>query len=174
MTIKTIGRQHARVHSGISSTFIATRLKMKSFFPFAIMILSAMTATSQRPEISLNHIALYVEDLGKSTRFYKDVLGLDTVPEPFKDGLHAWFKIGNGLTLHIIQGPKEKLMQYRNTHTCFSVRDIDHFIQHLTKAGINYEDVKGKQQAVTTRVDGVKQIYFKDPDGYWIEINNDK
>jgi lactoylglutathione lyase len=133
-----------------------------------------MTVAGQKQEISLNHIALYVEDLNKSAGFYKNIIGLDSIPEPFKDGLHAWFKIGGNLTLHLIQGTKEKINQYRNTHTCYSVTDIDSFIDHLTKAGIIYEDVIGKQHAVTTRVDGVKQIYFKDPDGYWIEINNDK
>ena len=110
----------------------------------------------------------------KSSKFYKEVIGLDSVPEPFKDGLHAWFKIGNGLTLHIIQGSKEKIKQYRSTHSCFSVWDIDAFINHLNKSGIIYEDVKGEQNKVTTRVDGVKQIYFNDPDGYWIEVNNDQ
>ena len=147
---------------------------MKFFIAFSLFILLAMTAESQKQEISLNHIAIYVEDLAKSAKFYKEVMGLDTVPEPFKDGLHAWFKIGDGLTLHVIQGPKEKLKQYRSTHTCFSVSDIDAFVNHLTKAGIIYEDVKGNKNAVTTRVDGVKQIYFKDPDDYWIEVNNDK
>ena len=147
---------------------------MKTILLVLLSIASAAPVLAQKQAIALNHIALYVEDLGKSRKFYSEVIGLDTVPQPFNDGLHAWYKITTGLTLHLIQGPKEKLNQYRNTHTCFSVRDIDLFIQHLTKAGINYEDVKGKQQAVTTRVDGVKQIYFKDPDGYWIEMNNDK
>lgn len=133
-----------------------------------------MTVTAQKQEISLNHIALYVDDLKRSAGFYKNIIGLDSVPEPFKDGLHAWFKIGNNLTLHLIQGKKEKIGQYRNTHTCYSVTDINSFIGHLTRSGITYEDVKGNPHSVTTRVDGVKQIYFKDPDGYWIEINNDK
>ena len=133
-----------------------------------------MTASNLRQEISLNHIALYVEDLQKSSNFYKEIIGLDAVPEPFKDGLHAWFKIGSGLTLHIIQGPKEKIEQYRSTHTCFSVLDIDAFRNHLTKANINYEDDKGVTNQITIRADGIKQIYFKDPDGYWIEVNNDK
>lgn len=145
---------------------------MKTFLVILFLMTSVM-ASAQKQVPSLNHIALYVEDLQKSTSFYRDVIGLDTVPEPFRDGLHAWFKIGNNLTLHIIQGPKEKITQYRSTHTCFSVRDIDLFIQHLTKNGIAYEDSKGNSKAVTTRVDGIKQIYFKDPDGYWIEINND-
>ena len=133
-----------------------------------------MTVTAQKQEVAINHIALYVEDLTRSAAFYKNIIGLDSVPEPFKDGLHAWFKIGNNLTLHIIQGKKEKIDQYKSTHTCYSVTDIDLFIKHLTASGIIYEDLKGNHNSVTTRVDGVKQIYFKDPDGYWIEINNDK
>jgi lactoylglutathione lyase len=133
-----------------------------------------MAVNGQKQQVSLNHIALYVEDLNKSAAFYKNIIGLDSVPEPFKDGLHAWFKIGNNLTLHLIQGKKENVDQYKNTHTCYSVIDINSFIEHLTRSGITYEDVKGNKNSVTTRVDGVKQVYFKDPDGYWIEINNDK
>lgn len=147
---------------------------MKVIILFSLLTISIMTVTGQKREISLNHIALYVEDLNRSATFYKNIIGLDTVPDPFKDGLHAWFKIGNNLTLHLIQGKKEKIDQYKNTHTCYSVTDIDSFIEHLAKSGIAYEDVKGNKNSVTIRVDGVKQIYFKDPDGYWIEINNDK
>ena len=137
-------------------------------------MLCTMIAAGQKQAVSLNHIAFYVEDLGRSAKFYKDIIGLDSIPEPFRDGLHAWFRISNGLTLHLIQGSKEKLEQYKNTHTCFRIQDLDPFVDHLKKAGIMFEDVKGNKNAVTTRVDGVKQIYFKDPDGYWIEVNNDK
>jgi lactoylglutathione lyase len=147
---------------------------MKKYSFLVPLIFIAMPVAAQNQAISLNHIALYVEDLNKSAAFYQNVIGLDSVPEPFKDGLHAWFRIGENLTLHVIQGPKEKVIQYRSTHTCFSVTDINLFIEKLVKAGIVYEDVKGTQNAVTIRVDGIKQIYFKDPDGYWIEINNDK
>ena len=147
---------------------------MKRFAILCSFVLSAFMAQSQQQNISLNHIAFYVEDVAKSARFYKEVIGLDTVPEPFRDGLHAWFKVGVGLTLHLIQGTKEKLTQYRNTHTSFRVADVNAFIEHIAKMGIRFEDVNGTANTVTTRPDGVKQIYFKDPDGYWIEINNAK
>jgi catechol 2,3-dioxygenase-like lactoylglutathione lyase family enzyme len=45
-------------------------------------------------KVSLNHIALYVVDLKISTSFYHDIVGLDTIPEPFHDGRHTWFNIG--------------------------------------------------------------------------------
>jgi lactoylglutathione lyase len=38
---------------------------------------------------------------------------------------------------------------------------------------VPYEDWPGNAQKITTRVDGVHQIYFKDPEGSWIEINDD-
>jgi lactoylglutathione lyase len=147
---------------------------MKAIIIFSLIMINATMVTAQKQEITVNHIALYVEDLARSVAFYKNIIGLDTVPEPFKDGMHAWFAIGGGLTLHIIQGKKEKVEQYRNTHTCYSVAEMDAFVKHLVSSGIIYEDVKGNPGSITTRVDGMKQIYFKDPDGYWIEVNNDK
>ena len=57
---------------------------MTFFIPFAIFILSAMTANSQKQEISLNHIALSVEDLGKAASFIKRSLVLTVCPNLLK------------------------------------------------------------------------------------------
>ena len=122
----------------------------------------------------LNHIALYVTDLKTSTAFYKDVIGLDTIPEPFHDGRHTWFGVGVKSHLHIISGATTKATHDKNTHLCFSVPSVSDFVRRLEKNKIEYEDWPGTKMKITTRVDGVKQIYFKDPDGYWIEINDAK
>ncbi len=37
---------------------------------------------------------------------------------------------------------------------------------------IAYSDWPGKPNTVNIRADGIKQIYFQDPDGYWLEVNN--
>jgi lactoylglutathione lyase len=42
----------------------------------------------------------------------------------------------------------------------------------LDKKNIDYESWTGEKKSVTLRVDKVKQIYFQDLDGYWIEIND--
>ncbi|MBL7764406.1 MAG: VOC family protein, partial [Chitinophagaceae bacterium] len=42
----------------------------------------------------------------------------------------------------------------------------------LKKNNIPFESWTGEKNTWTNRVDGVKQIYFTDPDGYWIEIND--
>ena len=122
----------------------------------------------------LNHIALYVANLQTSTAFYKDIIGLDTIPEPFHDGRHTWFGVGVKSHLHIISGATTKTDHDKNTHLCFSVPSVNEFVKRLEKNKIEYEDWPGTKMKITTRVDGVKQIYFKDPDGYWIEINDAK
>ena len=143
--------------------FVSPGLLTLSFlFPFFM--------NAQKPVF--NHLALYVTDLQKSTVFYRDVVGLDTVPEPFHDGRHTWFSIGPTGHLHVIAGAASAAPHAKDNHLCFSVPSVEAFLGRLNKASIPYEDWPGKPQSVTTRVDGVKQIYFKDPDGYWIEVND--
>ena len=122
----------------------------------------------------LNHIAVYVKSLPVMTSFYMNIVGIDTIPEPFHDGRHSWFKVGEHSHLHLIQGAKEETAHDKNSHLCFSVESIEDMIKKLQKNNIEYEAWNGDKKSVTTRVDGVKQIYFKDPEGFWIEINDDK
>jgi lactoylglutathione lyase len=127
-----------------------------------------------KPRAVLNHTAIYVKDVKASAAFYRTIIGLDTIPEPFHDDKHAWFRIAPGVAMHIIQGATEKKEYYKNQHTCFSVASVDAFAATLKKNNIPWEDRDGARLAITTRVDGVKQLWLQDPDGYWIEINDAK
>ena len=131
-------------------------------------------AQSGKTKARLNHIAIYVVDLQVSTAFYRDIIGLDTIPEPFHDGRHAWFSIGPLSHLHVISGAAAPSVHNKNAHLCFSVPSVDEFTKSLVKYNIEYENWVGQKKSIQTRVDGVKQIWFKDPDGYWIEINDAK
>lgn len=139
-----------------------------------ISILLFIGQNSYCQKAILNHTAIYVVDVQKSVVFYQQILGLDTIPEPFHDGKHAWFRTGPGLALHIIEGAPVKKDYYKNQHTCFSVGSVQNFITLLQKNNISWEDREGTKMAVTTRIDGVKQIWLQDPDGYWIEVNDAK
>jgi lactoylglutathione lyase len=120
----------------------------------------------------LDHFALYVVDLKKSTQLYSEVMQLDTIAEPFHDGKHAWFSIGPGLQLHLIEGAVKTAEPPKRNHICFSFPALGLFTDRLAKAGIAWEDLQGKTKGITKRPDGVQQIYFRDPDGYWIEAND--
>lgn len=120
-----------------------------------------------------NHIALYVGDLQRSTKFYQDVIGAEIIADPFSDDRHVWFKIGEHNQLHLIAGSVAG-GPGRGMHFAFSVSSLDNFAAHLKTVGVAYENGKGRPDKVRTRPDGVEQIYLQDPDGYWIEINEDR
>ncbi|WP_316811724.1 VOC family protein [Pedobacter heparinus] len=133
----------------------------------------AQTEKKQQTAV-LNHIAVYVADLKKATDFYQVVFNLEQIPEPFKDGKHTWFALGAAGQLHLIQGAKSNVEHEKNDHLCFSVASVDTFAAQLSTKNITFENWAGKAKTITERVDGVKQIYFKDPDGHWLEVNDAK
>jgi lactoylglutathione lyase len=155
---------------GLKVTFRPQSRHMKNLRSCFLLFTIPIAVHAQKPVI--NHVALSVQNLQKSAAFYQDLIGLDSIPEPFRDGRHAWFSIGPKSHLHLIQDAPGPFNHPKNHHLCFSVPSVETFVANLHKAAIPYEDVAGKSQTVQVRVDGVKQIYFKDPDGYWIEIND--
>jgi len=143
-----------------------------TFLAFLFIIANAWSQQEMKAKARLNHIALYVFDLKKSSDFYSKIVGLDTIPEPFHDGRHTWFSVGPKSHLHIISGATQKTEHDKNSHLCFSVESVPDFINILNKNNISFENWAGEKNTFTNRVDGVKQIYFRDPDGYWVEIND--
>lgn len=149
----------------------------KSFILIAFFFLfSTFSSKAQElnPKTTIDHIAVYVVDLDKSTNFYENIIGLEKIPEPFKDGKHTWFSLGLNVQLHLIKGASGLNEPDKNSHLSLSVPSVSNFIKVLDENKISYENWLGEKQAVTNRVDGVKQIYLTDPDGNWLEINDAK
>lgn len=124
-------------------------------------------------QIKVNHIAVHVSELETSKKFYENIVGLKEIEEPFKDGLHAWYDIGSGAALHIIEAPNTPTEISKVNHLCFSMENMDKFIQTLKDTNYPFESWVGEKGKVTIRVDGIRQIYIQDPDGMWLEINDD-
>ena len=144
---------------------------------FAILILSTFHIkgfSQSKPVFKINHAAVYVTDLKRSGEFYTQILNLDTIPEPFHDNRHIWLSIGNGVQLHIIQGADKEREYFQNNHLCFSTSDVVGFSKKLDEKNINWFNAGGKPKVITNRIDGVHQVFLKDPDGYWIEVNDAK
>ena len=140
---------------------------------FTIQTVSSFAQTSDETiQVQINHIAIAVTDLEESEHFYREIIGLKQIPEPFGLGMHAWFDIG-GAELHIISAAEERKKHDIHNHICFSVSNMDLFIERITSHGIEFSDWNQNPGEITVRPDGVQQIYFTDPDGYWIEVNDD-
>lgn len=135
---------------------------------------NAILMTKQIPAFApvINHIALYVSNINRSTLFYRDVLGFGQVAEPFKDGNYAWFSIGFQLNLHLIAGAAKVKDHHINTHLAFSVSSLGDFMAHLDALNILYRSAEDEYKKFSVRPDGARQIFLQDPDGYWLEIND--
>jgi lactoylglutathione lyase len=118
----------------------------KTFLLFFVFIITfgAVMAQNQKTRPRINHIAFSVAELERSRIFYQEIIGLDTIPEPFHDGRHVWFSVSENAHLHLIQNPPPIEVPSKNTHLCFSVPDMKSFVAKLVKRKIHYEDWPGK------------------------------
>lgn len=115
-----------------------------------------------------NHLALHVKDIPASAAFYRDVIGLKSVPVPENlKATRSWFDIGNGQMIHLLDGRTETIVHDRNgSHIALFVSDIG-----KSEAFLKAKNIPFHKQI---RFDGVAQIYFADPDGYLLELNEGK
>lgn len=151
---------------------IRLALILMAGFLSASLEFSQSASASKPPEF--DHSTVYVTDLQKSAQFYEKVLGLERIAEPFKDGRHVWFRIGPHAQLHVVSGATEAMPHDINIHLAFRVVSFDDFVSRLDQMSIKYRrSIRGNGKVASVRPDGVHQVYFQDPDGYWIEVNDD-
>ncbi|WP_299678495.1 VOC family protein [uncultured Dokdonia sp.] len=122
---------------------------------------------------SFNHIALSVKDVDASIAFYQKVFQLEEIKNTASDSKTRWLSLGEGKQLHLIPRPNAEIKINKAVHFALATSDIDTFITHLAALNIEYSDWKNTPNKDYVRNDGIKQVYFQDPDGYWIEVNND-
>lgn len=139
----------------------------------AAAVAEPASAIAQKP--MFNHTTIYVTDLHRAADFYHRVMLLDTIPEPFHDRSHIWFGIGptEHYQLHVVAGAKADVPHDENIHLAFTVPDLAAFARHLDAMGVKYGNWNQTSKTPQSRPDGVQQIYLRDPDGYWLEVNND-
>src|SRR5579859_1662548 len=139
----------------------------------AALCCAAALQAQDKPAFKFNHLAIFVVDLDRSRHFYTEMVGLDTLPEPFHDKKHIWLNTGFGSSIHIIAGAEKKKDYYQGNHLCLSTSNMEEFKNRLEKNKIKWRNAQGQAGLTTTRPDGILQIWIDDPDGYHIEINND-
>jgi catechol 2,3-dioxygenase-like lactoylglutathione lyase family enzyme len=121
---------------------------------------------------TFNHLALSVKDVDRSSEFYKKVLALQEITNKTKIEGIRWFSLGEGKELHLISILKEKVTINKAVHFALTSPNFDVLVKRLDKYNIEYSDWPGASKKINIRADGIKQIFFQDPDGYWIEVNS--
>lgn len=121
--------------------------------------------------MSFDHLALSVNDINQSVAFYKDILKLSEIENRTGDPNIRWFSLGDGNELHLISSFPGNVTVTKAVHMALKTSDFDEFILELNKHNIVYSDWPGNNGKIQIRPDGVRQIFFQDPDGYWIEVN---
>jgi glyoxylase I family protein len=118
---------------------------------------------------ALNHIARTTKDLAASRRFYLDVLGCKEISRPAFHFAGAWFYVA-GLQFHLIedlQTPDSPAhINTRENHIAFKVKDLDAMERRLQALEVPY-----LRSGIEDRK--IAQIFFRDPDGWLIEIGSD-
>ena len=123
--------------------------------------------------LTMHHVSLFVRDVDASAAFYADVLGLEEIPNRVGQAHIRWFTIDGFRTIHLIGGdPEAERPRPFSTHLALATRSLDTVLARLAEKGVAYCNVARQPQGITVRADGVRQIYFQDPDGHWIEIND--
>jgi len=125
------------------------------------------------PTFQFNHIALSVKDVRKSTSFYQKVLQLKEIPNTASHSKTRWLVFNDDRQLHLIPRPDAEIKINKAVHFAVSTAEFDAFVVHLQALQIDYSDWLGAKNKVYVRNDGIRQVYFQDPNGYWIEVNND-
>src|SRR5256885_4288745 len=137
----------------------------------------------------VNHTARPTWKLKETVEFYRDTLGLALVhvisargwgPAAHPDFLHFFFDSGNGSTIaffyYLGSQPPAELKDrpylrpvpedhvFDATHTAWSVADAEEL--EAWKQRLAAKNV----EVVETRHETIESIYFRDPNGYFIEI----
>lgn len=121
--------------------------------------------------LCFDHLALHVADLAASVAFYSDVFGLQEMPAAAEGT--RWLSLGKGVALHLVGGRSAPVADVRSVHLALAGDNLDPILQRLRERHIPWSDSAGTLGAVEHgRSDGVRQIYLRDPDGYWVEVND--
>ena len=112
----------------------------------------------------LNHVALHVADVERSSAFYHEFLLLEPIPRPAFDFPGAWFRLGVDQELHLIGGREQDTVSAsRGNHFALLVDDIQAWEQHLIATNTPHQPLR-------IRPDGAYQVFIPDPDGHFVEL----
>ena len=148
---------------------------MKNLLLLVIAFLLSLFLRAQNNtglNFTFNHLALSVKDVDRSAEFYTKILNLTEITNKAKLEGVRWFSLGEGKELHLLSVIKQPVNINKAVHLALTTASFDAFVKLLDNFNIPYSDWPGAVHKINIRADGIQQIFFQDPDGYWIEVNS--
>jgi catechol 2,3-dioxygenase-like lactoylglutathione lyase family enzyme len=113
---------------------------------------------------------LYVADIDRAERFYRDVMALRQIGK--EPGRHVFFRVGSGVLL-LFRAERTRRSESLpphgadgEIHVCFTTSPEDY---EAWKRRIRSHDIIIEQE---TEWPGGRSFYFRDPDGNLLELAN--
>lgn len=123
-------------------------------------------------EFRLDHATFHVADIKKGAEFYQSLFQLRRV-ESAVPGLIWLQENRSGFQIHLVPGRVVQVQDNQTVHIAFAVPCFANFLEVLNERRVPWFDSKLQSSSISrARSDGVQQIYLRDPDGYWIEVND--
>jgi catechol 2,3-dioxygenase-like lactoylglutathione lyase family enzyme len=113
----------------------------------------------------LHHVSRQTRKLDETRKFYVDVLGFREITRPPFSFGGAWL-FGAGIQMHLIEEPftpPDMTLNTRENHIAFAIDDMEAAEEALKEHGVPY-----RHNVVPER--GTNQLFFRDPDGWMIEL----
>ncbi|KAL6557605.1 hypothetical protein OROMI_017955 [Orobanche minor] len=127
------------------------------------------------PLMALNHVSRVCRSVKESVEFYTEVLGFVLIERPGSFDFDGAWLFNYGVGIHLVRcEDKEKLPRDKDrldpmdNHISFQCENMEEMEQKLKERNIKYlkRTVGGEEGAP------IDQLFFKDPDGFMIEICN--
>lgn len=130
-----------------------------------------MGPAEQAPRITgILETVLYVADIDRAERFYRDVMALRPIGK--QPGRHAFFRVGSGVLLvfRAVRTRRSGSLPPHGAdgeiHVCFTTAPDEY---ETWKTRIREHGIVIEQE---TEWPGARSFYFRDPDGNLLEIAN--
>ena len=140
-------------------------MKKTLFLLFTLAFFGMVKA--QNSNFTFNYLALSVKNLDESATFYKKASQLLEITNKTKMEGIRWFSLGEeGKELHLITFIKKPVIINKAIHFALTTSDLDSFVEKLELKKTPYSYWLGTPNKINIRADGIKQIFFQDPNGY--------
>jgi glyoxylase I family protein len=108
----------------------------------------------------IDHVSVVISNVGRSRRFYRDLLGLKEIAKPRTfDFVVVWFDLGNQ-QLHLLLKDRPDTLSPR--HFALRVKDVQAARAYFRENGVPFTE--------TTPIPGADRVFISDPDQSWTRV----